>query len=107
MTKLSPLAVLSTVMATWFLASSWAQFIGGKVAQLTASETVAGQVLDPGKALATYAHVFAMIGYWGVGAGVVMLALSPILKHWAHGASDTHPAPELDGARQGADPAAV
>jgi POT family proton-dependent oligopeptide transporter len=107
MTKLSPLAVLSTIMATWFLASSWAQFIGGKVAQLTASETVAGQVLDPGKALATYAHVFAMIGLWGLGAGVVMLALSPFLKQWAHGASDTHPAPELDGARQAADPAAV
>ena len=107
MTKLSPVAVLSTMMATWFLASAWAQFIGGKVAQLTASETVAGQVLDPGKALATYAHVFQMIGIWGVGAGVVMLGLSPILKHWAHGASDTHAAPELDGARQSGDPAAV
>jgi POT family proton-dependent oligopeptide transporter len=91
MTKLAPAAVVSTIMATWFLASSWAQWLGGKVAQLTASETVAGQVLDPGKALATYVDVFKMVGFWGVGAGVLMLVASPVLKKWAHGASDTGP----------------
>ncbi|MFZ1988220.1 MAG: peptide MFS transporter [Alphaproteobacteria bacterium] len=84
MTKLSPVATISTIMATWFLASSWAQWIGGKVAQLTSAETVAGQVLDPHKALTTYVSVFEMIGYWGAGAGVLMLLMSPVLKHWAH-----------------------
>jgi len=84
MTKLAAPAVISTIMATWFLASSWAQWLGGKIAQLTASETVAGQVLDPAKALATYLDVFRMIGLWGVGAGVVLLAASPILRRWAH-----------------------
>ncbi len=84
MTRLSPLATLSTVMATWFLASSWAEWLGGKVAQLTATATVAGTVLDPAKALATYVSVFRMIGYWGLGAGVILLALSPILKRWIH-----------------------
>jgi POT family proton-dependent oligopeptide transporter len=107
MTKLSAPAVVSTIMATWFLASSWAQWIGGKVAQLTAAETVAGQVLDPAKALATYVDVFKMIGFWGLGAGAVLIIASPILKHWAHGASDSRPAPELDGERQAVDPAAV
>ena len=89
MTKLSPAATISTIMATWFLASSWAQWIGGKVAQLTSAETVAGQVLDPAKALATYVRVFEMIGYWGAGAGILMLVLSPMLKHWAHGERET------------------
>ena len=84
MTKLAPMAVISTVMATWFLASSWAQFLGGIVARMTAQETVAGQVLDPAGALHTYVHVFALIGVWGAGAGVVMIALSPWLKKWAH-----------------------
>jgi POT family proton-dependent oligopeptide transporter len=91
MTKLAAPTVVSTIMATWFLASSWAQWLGGKVAQLTASETVAGQVLDPGKALTTYAQVFKMVGLWGLGAGVLMIAASPILKKWAHGASDVEP----------------
>jgi POT family proton-dependent oligopeptide transporter len=84
MTKLSPPAVISTVMAVWFLSSSWAQWIGGLVAQMTATETVAGQVLDPAKALSTYVHVFGLIGLWGAGAGVVMLAASPWLKRWMH-----------------------
>jgi POT family proton-dependent oligopeptide transporter len=102
MTKLSPAAVVATIMATWFLASSWAQWIGGWVAGLTAAETVAGRVLDPGKALATYNTVFTQIGWWGIGFGVLMLALSPWLSKWAHGASDTHALPhtEVDGDRQ-------
>ena len=113
MTKLAPAAVVSTIMATWFLASSWAQWLGAKVAQLTASETVAGQVLDPGKALSTYVGVFKMVGFWGLGAGLVMIAASPILKRWAHGASDTEPqqpeptAPTFDGERQAVSPQAV
>jgi POT family proton-dependent oligopeptide transporter len=85
MTRLSPVLVLSTVMATWFLSSSWAQWLGGLIAQLTATDTAAGQVLDPAKALATYIHVFLEIGLWGAGAGVLMIAASPWLKRWAHG----------------------
>jgi len=113
MTKLAPAAVISTIMATWFLASSWAQWLGAIVAQMTASDTVAGQVLDPGKALATYVGVFRMIGLWGVAAGVLMLIASPILKRWAPGASDVHPqqpeptAPTLDGERQAVSPQAI
>ena len=84
MTKLAPAALISTVMAVWMLATSAAQFLAGKIAQMTAVETVAGQVLDPGKALATYAHVYSLIGWFGIGAGVVMMALSPFLKHWAN-----------------------
>lgn len=84
MTKLSPAAVISTIMATWFLASAWAQWLGGIVAQMTATETLAGQVLDPAKALATYVDTFYMIGIWGAGAGVIMLVLSPILRMLAH-----------------------
>jgi POT family proton-dependent oligopeptide transporter len=99
MTRLAAPAVISTLMAVWFLGQSWAQWIGGKVAQLTASETVGGQVLDPEAALATYRDVFQAIGLWGVGAGVLLLALSPWLKRWAHGAEKNHPAPEGHGDR--------
>jgi POT family proton-dependent oligopeptide transporter len=84
MTKLAPVAVVSTIMATWFLASSWAQYVGGMVAQLTAAETVAGQVLDPQKALATYLDVFQMIGYAGLAVGAGLIILSPILRYLAH-----------------------
>jgi POT family proton-dependent oligopeptide transporter len=84
MTRLSPPAVISTVMATWFLSTAWAEWIAGQVARLTAAETVAGQVLDPAGALHTYTRVFGLIGLWGAGAGVAMLVLSPWLKRWMH-----------------------
>jgi POT family proton-dependent oligopeptide transporter len=93
MTKLAPAALTATLMATWFLGTSGAQVLAAMIAQATASETIGGQVLDAGKSLATYVHVFTMIGSWGVAAGVVFLALSPFLKRWAHGASDTHALP--------------
>jgi POT family proton-dependent oligopeptide transporter len=85
MTKLAPPMLISTLMATWFLGTAGAQFVAAKIAQLTASDTIGGQVLDAGKALATYSHVFGVIGLWGLGAGAVMIVLSPWLKKLAHG----------------------
>jgi POT family proton-dependent oligopeptide transporter len=96
MTKLAPPLLISTLMATWFLGTAGAQFVAAKIAQLTASDTIGGQVLDAGKALATYSHVFGVIGLWGLGAGAVMIVLSPWLKRLAHGASDTHAQPTPD-----------
>jgi proton-dependent oligopeptide transporter, POT family len=94
MTKLAPARMISTLMAIWFLGASGAQYVAGLIARTTAAETIGGQVLDPAKALATYAHTFLVIGAWGVAAGVGFLAVSPWLKHWAHGADDTHPIAE-------------
>ena len=85
MTKLSAPAVVSTIMAVWFLASSWAQYLGVMVANLTATETVAGQVLDPKGALETYASVFQTIGIWAIGLGILLAIASPWLKKLAHG----------------------
>lgn len=84
-TKLSPMKVVSFMMAGWFLASAAAQYVAGIIAQLTASETVAGQVLDPAKALETYRSVFTMIGWWGVGLGVLFAVCSFWLKKLGHG----------------------
>jgi POT family proton-dependent oligopeptide transporter len=95
-TKLSVPALLSTMMAIWFLSSSWAQYIGGFIAQMAGTETVAGQVLDPALALRTSLSVFEIIGWVGVASGLVFLALSPVLRRWAHGADDSVPAAEAE-----------
>ena len=84
-TKLSPMKVVSFMMGGWFLASAAAQYVGGLIAGLTATETVAGQVLDPAAALATYVEVFTLIGWWGVGLGVLFAVASPWLKRLGHG----------------------
>jgi POT family proton-dependent oligopeptide transporter len=88
MTKLAPAALISTIMAVWFLASSAAQYLAGLVAQLTGSETVAGQVLDPAKALATYVTVFRDVGLVGLGVGLLLVLASPWLNKLAHGVDD-------------------
>jgi POT family proton-dependent oligopeptide transporter len=98
MTKLAPQALMSTMLATWFLGTSGAQWLAARIAELTASETISGQVLDPAKSLATYDQVFLQLGYFGLGAGVLMLALSPWLKHWAH-AVEASPAPQPEPVR--------
>ena len=84
MTKLAPAAVVSTMMATWFLASSAAQALAAQVAKLTAQETVGGQVLDPHAALATYVSVFNQIGWIAIWIGVGLGVLSPFLRYLAH-----------------------
>lgn len=103
-TKLSVASVVSFMMAVWFLSSSIAQFVGGWIAGLAGTETVGGQVLDPGAALATSLDVFNKLGLVGVGVGVFFVLISFAIKHWAHGVNDasTHQPAELaiDGDRQ-------
>jgi len=89
MTKLSPASLVSFVMAVWFMAVSIANTVGGFVAGLTATETVGGQVLDPGAALARSLTVFNWIGGIAMALGLLFLALSPILKRWSHGSDET------------------
>lgn len=100
-TKLAPPVLVSTMMAIWFLSSSWAQFVGAKIAALTASETVGGQVLDPGAALQSSLKVFWTIGLVGIACGVVFLIAAPFMKRLSHGADDVTPLePPVDGERQ-------
>jgi len=87
-TKLSPPAVVSFMMAGWFLSSAFAQYVAGVIATFTATDTVAGQVLDPEAALNGYATVFGSIGWFAVGLGVVFGALSFFLKRLGHGRAE-------------------
>jgi len=113
-TKLSVPAIVSFMMAVWFLSSSIAHFIGGIIAGAMGSETVGGQVLDPQGALATSMDGFNKLGWVGVGIGVAFVAVSFFIKHWAHGANDPRGvgrdapepiAPTPDGERQAVSPA--
>ncbi|MGF1464444.1 MAG: peptide MFS transporter [Maricaulaceae bacterium] len=91
-TKLATPVVVSTLMGVWFLSSAGAQYLGGLIAQFTAAETVAGQVLNPEASLNTYASVFQTIGLWSIALGVVLGVCSFWLAKLAHGALDTGPA---------------
>ena len=79
-TKLSVARVVGLMMGVWFLSSSVAHIVAGWIAAATATDTVAGVVTNPQLALQTYGSIFGTIGWTGVGVGVVLLALSPLLK---------------------------
>ena len=93
MTKLSPLSIVSFVMAVWYMALAMANLFGGWIAGIASTETIGGQVLDPAAAMVQSLLVFKIIGLISIGIGVLFLALSPILKKWSHGSDDTNPEP--------------
>ncbi len=80
--RLSPTALVATMLAMWTLSSSWARFIGGKIAAMASSETVGGQVLDPAAALHSALQVFTIIGAAGIAFGVVFLVVGPFIRRW-------------------------
>ena len=79
-TKLSVDRLVGMMMGVWFLSSSVAHIAAGVIAQATATDTVAGVVTNPQLALDTYGSIFGTIGWTGVGVGIVLLVLSPVLK---------------------------
>ncbi len=87
-TKLSPAAVVSFMMAGWFMATAFSQYAAGLIAALTATDTVAGQVLDPERALSGYAQVFSTIGLIAIGLGIALGAGSFWLKRLGHGRAE-------------------
>ncbi|MEJ1960615.1 MAG: hypothetical protein WDO56_03315 [Gammaproteobacteria bacterium] len=80
LTRLSPPTLVSTMMAIWLLSSSAAQYVGSVIASFAATETVGGQVLNPEQALRSSLAVFEWVGWFGVGAGILFLALRPLCR---------------------------
>ena len=84
-TKLSIARIVGLMMGVWFLSISCAQYFAGVVAQIASVETVGGQVTNLQVSLNTYVGVFWKIGLIAFFFGVVLLALSPLIKKWMHG----------------------
>ncbi len=84
-TKLSIPRVVGLMMGVWFLSSSLAQYSGGLIAQFASVETVGGEAINPALSLETYLTLYWWIGIAGIGIGVLLLALSPILSKMTHG----------------------
>ncbi len=88
MTKLSPLKITGLMMGFWFLASAYAQYVAGIVAGLMGIEGENGGKATDVPATETvmvYGHVFGVIALVAAGFGILVLALSPILKKRMHG----------------------
>jgi POT family proton-dependent oligopeptide transporter len=84
-TKLSIPNVVGVSMGTWFLATALSETVAQRIGQMAAIDTSGGAVADIATAIATYTELYEFLMWLGVGVGVFMLVISPLLKRWMHG----------------------
>ncbi len=84
-TKLSIGRIVGMMMGVWYLSISVGEYLAGAAAQAASVQTVGGQVTNPELALNTYLATFMTGGELTIGAGVVLLVISPWLKRLMHG----------------------
>lgn len=77
-TQLAPKGLTGMMMGLWMLSSSFAHSVGAVIAKTTSMDKeVTGLA-----ALKIYTDVFANIGWVALIAGLVLVAISPILQKW-------------------------
>ena len=84
-TKLSPPKIVGFMMGVWFLATASSEFIASVLANIAFVDTSNGTAPDLNIAKESYLVLFEYLFYTGLIFGVVLLALSPLIKKLMHG----------------------
>lgn len=77
MNRLAPSYMASLIMGAWFYMTAVGNFVAGKIGEATGGHD--GEMTKEGTLT-----VYNTIGWWTIGIGVVVLALSPFVKKWMH-----------------------
>ncbi len=80
MNRLAPAHMASLIMGMWFFASATGNFVAGLIAAATGSERASGE----GAGKEVVLDVYQQIGWIAVGVGVVVVAISPLIKKLMH-----------------------
>jgi len=84
-TKLSPPKIVGFMMGVWFLATASSEFIASVLANIASVDTSNGTAHDLNIAKESYLVLFEYLFYTGLIFGVILLALSPLIKKLMHG----------------------
>lgn len=84
-TKLSPVKIVGFMMGVWFLATASSEFIASVLANIASIDTSSGTAPDLNLAKQSYLKLFEYLFYTGIGFGILLLILSPIIKKLMHG----------------------
>ncbi len=84
-TKLSIGNVVGVSMGTWFLATALSETVATRIGRMAAIDTTGGESGDIATALATYTQLFEFLMWFGIGMGVFMILISPLLRRLMHG----------------------
>lgn len=79
-TKLSAPGVVGVMMGTWFLATAYSSWVAAQMAAL--AHTPAADAVD---SLGGFIGLFDQLLWLGLGAGVLLLLVTPVLKRLMHG----------------------
>lgn len=80
-TKLTPSRLHGVMMGTWFLASAYGQYGAGIIGSILAKgDTTATETAGNMTKLMTYTDGYQSIAYIAIGAGIILLLLSPVLN---------------------------
>jgi POT family proton-dependent oligopeptide transporter len=77
MNRLAPKFLASLIMGAWFYMTAVGNFVAGKIGEATGGHD--GEMSKQG-----LLDVYEMFGWIAIGAGVAVLAVSPIVKRWMH-----------------------
>lgn len=84
-TKLSPKHMVGFSMGTWFLATAFSETIAARLSKMASIDMTTGETASIAEQASKYTELFYYLFKLGVGAGLVMLILSPLLKKMMHG----------------------
>ena len=86
-TKISygKIALNGAMMGVWFLATASSEFIASLLANIASVDTSNGTAMDLNIAKQSYLMLFEYLFYTGIGFGIVLLILSPMIKKLMNG----------------------
>ncbi|GAA6153908.1 peptide MFS transporter [Pseudoteredinibacter isoporae] len=84
-TKLSLHRIVGMAMGTWFLATALAETVAQRIAKMASIDTSSTDINDISSIVGTYTELYTFLMWLGVGVGIFMIIISPILKKGMHG----------------------
>jgi POT family proton-dependent oligopeptide transporter len=84
-TQLSVPRVVSLMMGAWFLGTSYSEVLAAQLGKLSIVGTAVGGELNVPAAMAGYQGLFGLLFWIGMGCGLLLLVLSPLLNRGMHG----------------------
>ena len=85
-TELSVARVVSVMMGAWFLATAYSEVLAAAFGKLSSIEVPEGGSLDFVEAAAKYGDLFMLLFWIGLGAAVVALLATPLIRRGMHSA---------------------
>lgn len=102
MNRLAPKFLASLIMGAWFYMTAVGNFVAGKIGEATGGHD--GEMTKQG-----LLEIYELFGWVSIGAAVIVLAISPIVKKWMHldTLKDDHVGDDLLGGGEVGEPQAA